>query len=521
MVNLSDRSVLAQIVAGIVDQSEVTRRAEAYRRHLIYRDGGKRFLLEQIRREFDEAAVSEMRLCPINLLKKIVNKRASVYRRAPIRTVSDDNTADQMLVDHYVKAMELNKAMQKANRYYILHSNAALYTKPTGQGKLCLEVIPPYMYSLIPDPIDRSEVDTHVFSAFTERGRAFSSVDQLPATGRQGFSREPGYASGKPMVDSEQLPATDADRQFVLWSSEYNVTLDGRGAPIEVEGEHAVPHLLGMSPVVNLARDRDNEAWAIDGEDMIDLTMAIQSGWTDLLTIAKQQGFSILTIIGEDRPEKMTLGVNKAVWLKARENGPRPELKYTAGQANLGEYRQLLMELLGLLLSTNDMNPKSIGGAGGASNVTSGFHALIEMADTLEAVEADKPTMLDAELAVWQRIKAWHNQYHDAAKLDPKAQALGKFSDEFELNIIYQDIKPIESEQDRLSAVKDMRGLSLITRKKAILKLNPDMTAEQAEQELEEIDSETQARVAAFDPPKAEEIEEDSKGLPLKIDLDG
>ena len=154
---------------------------------------------------------------------------------------------------------------------------------------------------------------------------------------------------------------------------------------------------IGLIPCVNVAKDRDNEAWATQGEDMVDLTIAVQLGWTDLLTIAKHQGFSILTITGKEEPKHLNIGINKAIFLKQDIDEPAPSISYVQGNSPLSQYKDLLMEMLALLLSTNDMDPKSIGGSAGAQSFTSGFHALIAMSDNLDAVEADKPLMLDAD----------------------------------------------------------------------------------------------------------------------------
>jgi hypothetical protein len=55
------------------------------------------------------------------------------------------------------------------------------------------------------------------------------------------------------------------------------------------------------------------------------------------------------------------------------------------------------------------MDPGSIGGQKQTQQYTSGFHALLSMADSLEAIESDKPIMLDAEKEIWEKIVLWHN----------------------------------------------------------------------------------------------------------------
>jgi hypothetical protein len=163
----------------------------------------------------------------------------------------------------------------------------------------------------------------------------------------------------------------------------------------------------------------------------------------------------------------------------------------------LAQYKDLLMELLALLLTTNNMDPGSIGGQkSGAQTFTSGFHALLSMADSLEAVESDKPVMLDAEREIWEKVVLWHNWMFDTNQLEPEARALGKFSESFDVSIQFADIKPLESEDERIARVKGLMDMGLLTRMDALKKLQPDLTDEQAAAKLQAIDEEKAGNVA-------------------------
>lgn len=490
-MEILDQSSIKQIISEVQGTAEVSRRAQADRRHVMYKDGGKKYLVEQLKREFDEQAVNEMRLCPINILKKIVNKRSVVYKVAPLR-ISTSGESDQSLIEHYVKELKLNVAMQKANRYYTLLANTALYVRPC-EGKLKLDIVPPYLYSVVPNEIDRTKFDAWVFSAFTEGGMTAPSRDLDSATGKQGFQRQPGFSTSDDKVASNENEETD-NRRFIFWTPSQHFTTDGKGNVIildQEKGDEQFINPIGVSPVVNLAKDRDNEPWATQFEDAVDLSLAIMLGWTDVLTVAKNQGFSILTIVSQEEPKQLKVGVNKAVWLRRLPDQEAPSISYVQAQSPLGEYRALLLDLLAILLSSNDMPPNSVGGTSTSSrSFTSGFHALIEMSDTIEAVEADKPAMRDAELELWQVIAKWHNWLFDMNLLSPEARALGKFSDSFGLNIVYRDVKPIESENEIISSIKELRAMRLITRKEALKRLKPDMTEEQIDAMLKEIDDE-------------------------------
>lgn len=486
---------LKQIIKEINGQEENNRRVLMKRRHDIFKDGGRKFLIEQITREFGKEALDEMRLAPVNLLKKIIAKRSRVYKKPPTRKTT--NPKDQVLVDYYVNALDLNVLMQKVNRYYNLFSNCTIYTRP-GFGGLEAIVVPPYLYSLKANALNQSKIDAFVYSAFV-RGDAMTPVEGVPAaSGQENFSLQKGFKSKGDLVSSNEINTDQEANQYLYWSDTEHFTLDKDGNKIALNPNMGPEQWLNpimRMPVVNVTKDRDNEAWATQGEDVIDLTMAIQLGWSDLLTISKHQGFSLLTVVSEEEPKKIAVGINRAVWLRAKPDGVTPSISYVQAQSPLDQYKNLLMDLLGLLLTTNEMDPNSIGGSGSTQNFTSGFHALIAMSDNLEAIESDKPTLMAAELDQWDVIQKWHNYLYDIGALDEDAKALGKFSEEFELQIIYADAKPLQSEQEQVALIKDLRAEGLITRADALKKLNPEMTDDQVLEKIKQIDEESKGQM--------------------------
>jgi hypothetical protein len=505
---------IEQIIEEIQGSEEVSRRARFDRRHVMYRDGGKKYLIEQLKREFDEQAVNEMRLCPINILKKIVNKRSVVYKVPPTRTTTEKT--DQELVDYYSKKLNLNSLMQKANRYFNLHANTVLYVRPD-KGTLKLDVVPPMLYSIVSNPTDKTKVDAWVFSAFNESGIVAPSNDLDSATGNEGFNRSPGTSPKGDLIESQENEDI-SERNFVIWTDRQHLTTDAKGNAIFVNpelGDEQFLNPIEVSPVVNITKERDNEPWSNQFEDVVDLCLAIMLGWSDVLTVAKNQGFSILTVVSQEEPKQLKVGVNRAVWLRRLPDQEAPSISYVQAQSPLGEYRALLLDLLAILLSSNDMPPNSVGGMSNSRSFTSGFHALIEMSDIIEAVEADKPILRNAEENLWQLIAKWHNWLFDIGTLDTEAMMLGKFSNGFKASIAYRDIKPIESESETIASVKELAALRLITRKNALKRLNPDLTEEQLDQMIDQIDKEFGRLLASIDAKKEanKNIEDDQKDI--------
>jgi len=239
-----------QIVKEINETQEETRRGLAQRRHDIYHDGGKRFLIEAIRGEFGEDSVREMRIAPINVLKPIVNRRSAIYRNGPVRTTELES--DQALVDAYTQELDVDNVMHKAHKYFNLFANTAIYAIPK-QGLMGLEVVPPFLYSISPNKLNKTEIDIWVFSAFLEGGQIAPTRSVGPATGKQQFEKNQGYRTRPDAVASEEIETDTMRRQYIFWTDEMHVTTDEKGNWLKLDPEREMEQFvnpLGAAPVV-------------------------------------------------------------------------------------------------------------------------------------------------------------------------------------------------------------------------------------------------------------------------------
>jgi hypothetical protein len=174
------------------------------------------------------------------------------------------------------------------------------------------------------------------------------------------------------------------------------------------------------------------------------------------------------------------------------------------------------------------MLPEGMFGGSGGSDPNSGIQEMIRNSATLQEIEGQKPAHRDAELQLWEIIKRWHNLLHDKRELTPRMMSLGKFSEDFSPNIVYRDMKPVESDEAKQSQVKFLLEEGLITRRGALKKLNPEMKDEQIDALLLEINQEKAERAAAFglamspapkpvativdDTEEEEDVEDEQKG---------
>ena len=497
-----------QIIKEVTGSAEKDRRQTFRRRGRIYKDGGKDFLIAHIKEEFGDDAVKEMRLAPVNALKSWVDRKSVIYARPPIRSVKGD--PDKKLMDFYVDVMGLDVIMAKSNRYFNLYSNTELYVIPKkwrGFKLPWVNVVAPFLYSVETDRTDQTEKKVIIFSSFTEKD------DDMPAkqVNRVGLiAEEKASKATDDKIESNEANVAD-DTTFIFWTEEEHFTTDNEGVvlinPLNEEDENPI----GRIPSVTLRKEVDNEYWAMQGEDMVDMAMATQLALTDLLSIAKMQGFSIIVFTGPERPQNIEIGLNKSVWLKTEADIPAPTMEYVQASSPLTEYTQLVDRMLEISSTTN-LLPGTI--FGGQSNSTSGDHELMKSAATMMEIESHKPIMRDAELEVWVLIKEWHNLLFDKNELPPDARKLGKFSEEFTPNVSYQDMKPIETMEQRIKQVDDMDKLGVLSEKDKFQRLFPDMTDDDIKAKLKEIAEDKKARIAefGFPPPPGATNEEENTG---------
>jgi len=395
---LVTKAELKQIAQEINGENERDRRSLALRRQDMYRDAGKRFMIERLVSEFGLDGIKEMRLAPINFLKKIVNRISQVYREPPQRkAVAGGN--DQKLVDFYTKKLKLDRHMQQCNRYTTLQANNQLYvTIPPDKAdptkvNLELSVVPPYLYSLTPSLI-RLEVPKAVtFSRMTEEGDAAPRQD-IPRPGQEAFSRERGTKEDVNLVDSNEedlFPGSASGRVLIYWDDHQHYTLDNRGNILGADptkGDEQFVNPIGRIPSTTVARERDNESiWAKQGEDLVDGCLEIQLGLSDILTVQKTQGFSLMTIVSASEPSKLIIGIHKIIWLQPTEDVPNPTVSYVQATSPVRQNMENLKDLLRLLLLTNDVNPGTISGDS-AQAAQSGLSQIIQMSDTIERIES-------------------------------------------------------------------------------------------------------------------------------------
>ncbi|MES2202143.1 MAG: hypothetical protein V4498_07825 [candidate division FCPU426 bacterium] len=121
------KAVIIEITRG---EEARARKEEHERREQVYKDGTREYATRLVQLEMGNAAVLEMqhRIPNISITKKIVNKKARVYKDTPVRKAT--NEADQPKLDTLAKYLKLDSWGKKINRKVELHQNMEVRVLP-------------------------------------------------------------------------------------------------------------------------------------------------------------------------------------------------------------------------------------------------------------------------------------------------------------------------------------------------------------------------------------------------------
>ena len=412
------------------------------------------------------------RIIPINITQKIINKLASVYNQAPVRTPKDKDLNDQELINLYQESFMIDQKMKFANRWFKLHKHT---------------VIEPF--------VDHLGVP---------RMRALASQMYTP------FSDDPLQPERMTMLVKHAKISTTSpkDSRFHIWTDEMFVIVDGEGSPLLNEmvalnnPEGVNP--FGVIPQTYIAEADDGNLIPISDDDLISMSIAIPLLLTDLAFASKYQLWSILAIIGAEA-ENVTFNPNTvmSIPMGASLEVIKPEL-------DVDKALRTIEALVGLLLTTKNLSVSDVSLSLEGGKEASGVAKMIDNAETTEDRKDQQAFFANGEktfwdkyarniLPVWVESKQLHQDY------------VGKFSEEFELSIRFADPKPFIGDKDTVDLEVVKKDNNLTTDKMALQAIHPDKDEEEIQALLDEIGKANQEKVEAARKAMAEKPEEEDK----------
>jgi len=504
--DILDMSLRKKILQDIESQENRQRKAEAYKRYVCYKDKTSAYVVSYLLKQFDKNTVEEMRYCLSNLgiSRKVIDKLARVYKYGVERKLFvEGSEIDDALIKEIEKELSINRVMKKANRFFKLFKNTALYIRPKPiddeTQEIRLTALPPYLYDVVETSGDREKPLAFILSNYDPKSSGTLSgatgLAVVPGTDGRNGQVVPMISSGDGIDQTIADSLEDQDQGlFTWWTDSFHFVTDAQG--VIVPGHENGLNPIGVLPFVNYAEDQDGAFWATGGDDLTDGAILINSMITNINHCGITQGYGQLVLTGKDLPKVIKVGPNKAIRLTHEGEDPVPTFKFESANPPLDQLRALVEMYVALLLTTNNLSTSGVSSQlNGGGSFPSGIAMMIDKAESMEDVEDQRQVFEDNEPRVWHVIAKWHTLLKSRGELSEKASMID-FPAEFDVMTAFNEPKAIESEKERLDVIEKKLSIGLMTMLDAIKQENPQLNDEQAEQKLKDILEEKMAKAA-------------------------
>lgn len=418
----------------------------------IYEGNLLKYILDDVKKQVSIKSFESMqhRIVPINFLKKLIDKLSQIYNQEPKRSLVIPSESDEKLFEIYKRLLSIDVEMSLANEIFNLEKYVMIEPY-VDDGAPALRVMQPDKFFVMStDPANPTKV-THYIKIM-----------------------------GK---------TKDACLLHVYTDSEFLI-IDSNGA-IQQEQMNAMNNqdgvnFIGKIPAAYIARSKFDIVPRPD-TDLLKMTKIMPILFSDLNEVIFWQSFGI--IYGIDLgAENLTMAPN-AFW--SFKTDPNSQTKPSVGtikpEADINNVMSFIMFQLNTWLNTRGI--KSFAVADGKADISaSGLSKMVDELDTSEDRKKQIPFFKKGESDLWNLIFNYMHPYWVKNNLipikemfTPKQQAVVEFKEQLGIIDPMQVLNEIEKE------VK----LGLITRKKALMKKNPSMSEQEAEEYLKEIDEES------------------------------
>lgn len=507
------QEVREKIIDEIINSSENrTRRFSDLRKHEIYRDQNKKWIVQALATEgYKDTTVFQMqnRASDISICRKITNKLAQAYTGGVTRTVED--TKSQESINALEDELDMNTRMKKSDRYRQLSRNMMVQTVPIKSNRestpekdkfnIVPKVLAPWQYDVVEEPQDLTKPMFVILSDFEEQDQLFGTSGEDELKGSQGrihstvrSVNHPADRIDQDIADSRADKGfSDKERRFIWWSDHYHMTTDGGGKVIPELSPDELLNPIERLPFVNIAADQDGFFWALGGEDVVESSLLINKILTDINFITFTQGWGQLVISGKDVPKRLEGGPDRAFCFEVKDGDPTPQVYFATSNPPIQDWLETVKAILAMVLSTNDLSPRNISAKLDAANAASGIAMMIEMSESLADIRDVQNLFQDKEPEIWEVIRRWHKLLHETDELVEDLQAIDTFEDS-NVKLKFHNIKPVISEKDQLDNIQKRKDLSISTMTELIQIDNPDLSEDEAKAKVKEIMDEKKAR---------------------------
>lgn len=471
-LNLLDPFVRLKVLSHIKSFENIERKKRSLKDYDVLNDRAYKHVYDKLALQLNQATANSMPIVSnINIAKRVVSKKASIYNTPPKRTYTDLNEADTEVLKAIYDKCGFDTSLAKANKYYCMRKQAFIQVVPKDQ-KVHLRIHQAHNIDVIPDELDPEKAYAYIISGFDKTG-LLTSDDTNQA-----------------IADADDYKANL--ERYQVWTKELTFVVDGKGNQI---GE-VLPNPINMLPFIDVSKDKDFEFFVRLGEALADFTIDFNVAWSDLMYIMRMQGFAVGVLTGDPnlKPESMTIGPNRLLYLPTNPENPdsKLELKFITPDPDLEASLSTIKSLLAAFLSSEGIDLKSVSLDSGASqSYSSAIERLLAMIEQFEATKDDFDLFKVVEHKVHTITTAWLSLLSGTDKLD-REYSVSQGIVNSSLTVNFHKPEMIETKSEQLDNAKKRIDLQIADRVSVLADID-GITVDQAEIQIQEINERRKA----------------------------
>lgn len=398
----------ADPILKLIKASE-TRKRLAAQRLRYYEDDQSQDTLALIARRW--SSPEDFRVFQVNMVRKIVNKRAMVYRAAPVRRFEG---MDQAAGDALYAAMNANAVLKRANRLTKLLKTAMLQVG-WRDGRPTLAVV---------------------------TGNILDVVYEMPEGPSRIIVTQPG--------------AIEADTIYSDWTAGTFTKRDYRGHPIRLAGNAGRVNPYGMLPFVPLFdRVPDDGFWLPGGNDLIEAQQAVNVALSNLWRAVELQAHGQAWASGVPIGDAIKVGPDRAITLP--ENG---KFGFAAPNAPIEEILRAIQFVMRQTAAANDLSAD--------------VFDLDRSAESGAAKRAEREDLAEARQDDIELWRTYESRLFDVVKRVANTHRPGTVLEEAAVHLDFAEVKETLSDAERLENARRYVELGMWSPVDAFMSMNPD-----------------------------------------------
>jgi len=413
----------------LAQQSETDARKDSCIKRLsFYHDEMNEYVKDMLIKHHTEPDLFEP--CFFNIIKKIINQLAQVYLQDAKRSLADATEQDKVAYLAMVQSSNLNVKMKLADRYTKLLKTILLRPIWRNDRGMDLDILTgdvlDVMVGDVPDELQQVMV-TH----YPENGKI-------------------------------------NDVTYSLWSAESFTRLDHNKNVLSKE-----PNIYGVVPFIPVwdSYPATGSFWLPGGNDLVSVQEAIALKLTDLMLVIEYQGFGTPVMKGMPAGGKMAMGPHNAI-----ECGVDGDFTYAKSNAPIKAILESIQFLAQQAALTNGLSAASM------STKPTQESGLSRISGSAELMELRKDS-----ISLFGR---YERQLFDMQKLIWNTHNDKKISDNARLRIDFHDPVPVLSPDKQAELWKAELDMGTLSRLDIIMQKNSDLSREDAQIKLKEIQDE-------------------------------